>query len=154
MSVKSKLAAVAAAACAVAIVLAPTAWGAPVTTTYHSSGTDSWQPDLACLPPGGELTIQFDVVEHVTDFGTGVYHYVEADHGTATFVTAEGLVYSGTYVHSIDIQSNVQPTSFAYSVPFHFTLIAADGSSLTFTGVEHGQGTGSGRITYFEINNC
>jgi hypothetical protein len=48
----------------------------------------------------------------------------------------------------------VQPTSFAVSVPVHFTLTAADGSSLTFTGVEHFEGTGSGRISGFEINAC
>jgi hypothetical protein len=154
MSVQSKVAAVAAAACVVVFAGVPAANAAPITSTYHDSGTLTYEPDYACLPSGGELTLEFDLVEHVTDFGTGVFHYVEAERGTATFVTAEGRVYSGPYASHIDIESNVQPTSFAVSVPVHFTLSAADGSRLSFTGVEHSQGTGSGRITGFTIFAC
>lgn len=154
MSVQSKVAAVAAAACAVVFAGASAATAAPVTSTYHDSGTLTYEPDYPCLPSGGELTLDFDLVEHVTDFGTGVFHYVEAEHGTATFVTSDGRVYSGPYAAHIDIESNVQPTSFALSAPVHLTLRAADGSSLSFTGVEHFQGTGSGRVTGFEINAC
>jgi hypothetical protein len=146
--------AVAAVACAAAFVASPPANAQPVTSTYHDSGTVTYEPDYPCLPPGGELTLDFDLVEHVTDFGSGVFHYVEAEHGTATFVTPDGGVYSGPYAGHIDIESNVQPTSFAVSVPVHFTLTAADGSSLTFTGVEHLEGTGSGRMSGFEINAC
>jgi hypothetical protein len=149
-----RLAAAAVACAGAAFVVSPVANAHPVTSTYHDSGTLTYEPDYPCLPPGGELTLDFDLVEHVTDFGTGVFHYVEAEHGTAMFVTSDGRVYSGPYAGHLDIESNVQPTSFAFSAPVHFTLTAADGSSLTFTGVSHGEGTGSGRITEFEITAC
>jgi hypothetical protein len=145
--------AVAAAACAVAFVASPPADAQPVTSTYHYSDTDTSGRDWACLP-SGELTLTFDAVQHVTDFGTGVYHFVESNHGIATFVTDDGRVYSGPYAFHIDIESNVQPTSFAFSASIHLTLRASDGSSLTFTGVNHAQGTGSGRVNEWEFWAC
>jgi len=56
---------------------------APTTDTIitESGWSDPYTPDYPCLPPGGLLSDSTRDVLHITDFGTGVFHYAETFHG-------------------------------------------------------------------------
>jgi opacity protein-like surface antigen len=127
----------------------------PTTTTIITTGSgDPYTPDYPCLPPNGTLSDTTRNILHITDFGTGVYHYGETFHGTATFVSAEGKVYSGSVTSHFSINSNKAPNQFTFTIALRYNLVAADGDSLSFTGTVHGNGTPAGRGIDFELNHC
>jgi hypothetical protein len=133
----------------------PASADSPTTETVHYQQTDGPYPtDYPCLPPGGQLTLTYRGVLHITDFGTGVYHYSDAQRGTATFVTADGKVYEGTVTTHLALNSNKSPTQFTFTIALAFKLTAADGSSLSFASNVQDVGTATGREIFFEFNHC
>jgi hypothetical protein len=146
----------------VATVFATLALGAasanagPTTETIitETGWSEPYTPDYACLPAGGSLSQSTRDVLHISDFGTGVYHYAETFHGEALFVTAEGVEYTGTVTSHFQINSNKAPNQYTVSVPIRYNLRSATGDILSFTGTEHFVGTPSGRSLEFDVTHC
>jgi hypothetical protein len=129
---------------------------APTTQTVISHDTEGpYFVDYPCLAPGGSLTVAQRVVEHITDFGNGVYSYDLSFQGTVTFVSAaDGKLYEGRWTSHMSVQSTKAPGQYAVTIADRFTLTAADGDALSFTGTQHYVGTASGGEFSFEINHC
>ena len=134
--------------------VAPAHAAPTVTTTITEGSSEPHTPDYPCLPAGGTLSDTTRNVLHVTDFNNGVYHYAGSFQGTATFVTAEGVVYTGRVASHFQINSNTAPNQFTVSIALRYVLRDADGAGSSFTGTVHDSATPTGREVSFELNHC
>jgi hypothetical protein len=137
------------------VVTAQAHAGPPTVTTVITTGSqEPYATDFPCLPPGGTLSWHYRDVFHITDFENGVYHFGDTFYGDATFVSADGQVYTGSVVSHMSIQSNTAPSQYTFTIALHFKLIAEDGSSVSFASNVQSVGTATGREMFFEFNHC
>jgi len=138
----------------VALAAAPT-----TDTTIVKDATDSFAATNPCTDPAtpGVVTITYNGVFHITDFGGGIFQVTGTQTGTLVFVPDDpsGITYTGHFAAWFGTQSNPPALQFAATDTFAVHVTGSDGSKLTLLLLNHVTRTPAGDIaSEFHIVGC
>jgi hypothetical protein len=136
----------------VVVGLALPALGAPPTTetTTHQGLTETFVETVSC--EGGathEITITYNLIEHVTEFGDGRVHFTFTQTGTFEAVALEpgGLDASGHFAVWGGFNDNGKSVNGTFT--FNANGVFEDGSRLSVHAVDHFNVTPTGAEFFF-----
>jgi uncharacterized membrane protein len=141
----------AAVAALLAAIAAPAASGDPpaATTTLTTDFASSFASVNPCSGGTGTVELAGHDVLHVTDFGGGIFHVVDTQTGTLTFVPDDpsALTLVGHYTTTFSDQSNPPGLQFTSGGPFNVVAVGADGSRVVFNLIARTTRTPDGTVT-------
>lgn len=127
----------------------------PVTTTTHEHNATETFIDVvpSCTPdpnaPAYEITLTYNEVEHITDFGDGRVHETFTQTGTFVAVSLEqGLPsFTGKFTIWGGFNANNKVVNGTFTITVHGT--GSDGSTFKYHDTDHFNVTPSGAEFFF-----